>query len=882
VTDLPDRLVEALKDRYTLQRELGSGGMATVYLATDVKHRRPVALKVLRPELAAALGPDRFLREIQFTARLNHPHILPLLDSGEAGGCLYYVMPYAEGESLRDRLSREKQLPVEDALQVAREVADALDYAHAHTVVHRDIKPENILVQAHHAVVADFGIAKAISAAGGEKLTATGVTVGTPEYMSPEQAGGRGQLDGRSDIYALGCVLYEMLAGQPPFTGPTVESVVRQHLTATPPAVSAIRSAVPTRVTSAIQRSLAKAPADRYATASQFGQALSLAPRSEVARWRRLTTIVAIVGAVVVVGLGGYLATHRPPQSPAGPSVSRLVVLPFQNLGAPEDEFFADGITDEITNRLVADSGLDVISRTSAYAFKGQTKTLREIADALGDVSHVLEGTIRTDRGAGESSQVRVTAQLIRVADDTHLWSEGYSAALVPGQVFAVQAQIAERVAQALDVRLLERVRPERPTENLAAYEEFLRGAALLRQCYQVGCPEGRRAAEHFVRATGLDPAFALAHAAASITYSRAFSGASFATKAKEAADLALWLDPDLALGHVAVGQYYYYRLRFGGASDYQRAQREFELAYRSEPGNVEVLRPLGLVRRRLGDWPGAVALFAQVADRDPLEWRAQYDAGVTYLFMRQYDEAERYYDRAISGHAPGWGIGYADKALLQLLRSGDVAKARAVLQGAQGLDWSELCLYDEVGPVPTTTGRATAPRLFCGDSLKALERALNRTSRGDSPGRYYLRKSWLYGRLGNQTLAQVHLDSALAFLRAAAREDPRDAQPHIDLATSYAMLSRKDSAIGEMRRAIDLAPLANDVVNNWRLILKLAALYAQFGEPDAAVEQLDRVLSIPAMVSAPLLRVDPLWDPLRNHTRFQALLAKYEATLAR
>src|SRR5881397_2382350 len=248
------RVQAALAGRYTIERELGRGGMATVYLAQDRKHHRQVAIKVLKPELAAALGPERFLREIDTAARLNHPHILPLHDSGEAEGFLFYVMPYVEGESLRDRLSHEKQLPLGNALQIAREVADALSYAHSHDVVHRDIKPENILLEAGHAVVADFGIARAITAAGGEQLTATGLAVGTPAYMSPEQAAGDSVLDGRSDVYALGCVLYEMLAGEPPFTGRTAESIARQHLAASPARIRVVRPTVPEPLEEAILR----------------------------------------------------------------------------------------------------------------------------------------------------------------------------------------------------------------------------------------------------------------------------------------------------------------------------------------------------------------------------------------------------------------------------------------------------------------------------------------------------------------------------------------------------------------------------------------------------------------------------------------------------
>jgi len=275
-----ERLKTALADRYAIEREIGSGGMATVYLAEDLKHHRQVAIKVLRPELAAALGTDRFLREIEIAAQLRHPHILPLYDSGEADGFLYYVMPYVDGESLRDRLEREKQLAIDDALQVAREVADALSYAHSHGVIHRDIKPENILLESGHAVVADFGIARAVDAAGGDRLTETGIAVGTPAYMSPEQAGGEKDLDGRSDLYSLGCVLYEMLAGQPPFTGPTVESLVHQHLSAEPPNVTAIRPSVPGWVAAALERSLAKTPADRFNPVAQFGEAIS--PRTSV------------------------------------------------------------------------------------------------------------------------------------------------------------------------------------------------------------------------------------------------------------------------------------------------------------------------------------------------------------------------------------------------------------------------------------------------------------------------------------------------------------------------------------------------------------------------------------------------------------------------
>jgi Tol biopolymer transport system component/tRNA A-37 threonylcarbamoyl transferase component Bud32 len=305
MTDIADGIRTALEGRYTIDRELGRGGMATVYLAEDVKHHRQVAVKVLHQELGEVLGKERFLREIEIAAGLSHPHILPLYDSGEADGFLFFVMPLAEDESLRERLDREKQLPIDDALRIAREVADALSYAHSHGVVHRDIKPENILLSSGHAVVADFGIARAVSAAGGDRLTETGMAVGTPSYMSPEQAAGERDLDGRSDLYALGCMLYEMLAGQAPFTGPTTESIIHQHMTVEAPAITSIRPAVPAQLAGVLQRAMAKTPADRFSPAAQFAEALA-APRSAgpVAKHRSWMPALVGVGVILIAVIG--------------------------------------------------------------------------------------------------------------------------------------------------------------------------------------------------------------------------------------------------------------------------------------------------------------------------------------------------------------------------------------------------------------------------------------------------------------------------------------------------------------------------------------------------------------------------------------------------
>jgi predicted ATPase len=394
-----DRLRTALAGRYHIDRELGRGGMATVYLAQDLKHDRPVAVKVLRPELAAGLGVDRFLREIKLAARLTHPHILPLHDSGEADELLFYVMPYLDGESLRDRLTREKQLPVEMAVQIAREVADALSYAHSHDVVHRDIKPENILFQSDHAVVSDFGIARAIGTAGGDNLTATGLAVGTPAYMSPEQAAGSRDLDGRSDIYALACLLYEMLAGQPPFVGPTVESIVRQHLIASPPAVTAVRPGTPAEVARALERALAKTPADRYPTAAAFAAAFAapvaptLQPAARVPRAPNLpappTRLIGRDGELIaLVALlrrdGLRLVTLV---GPGGVGKSRLAV----QAAADVANDFTGGVH-FVALGVISDPAL--VWSAVARALEVREIGVRPVLDAINDHVRALDGRV--------------------------------------------------------------------------------------------------------------------------------------------------------------------------------------------------------------------------------------------------------------------------------------------------------------------------------------------------------------------------------------------------------------------------------------------------------------------------------------------------------
>lgn len=549
------RLATALSRSYVIERELGGGGMATVYLARDLKHDRDVAIKVLRPDLAAGVGAERFTREIRLVARLSHPHILPLYDSGEADGFLYFVMPAMEGASLRDRLEKEKQLPVEDAVQIAREVADALDYAHKHDVVHRDIKPENVMLHGGHAVVADFGIGRVMAtAADAGGLTQTGVTVGTPAYMSPEQASGESSIDGRSDLYALGCMLYEMLTGVQPFTGPTAQAVIAKRFTQTPPQVTVSRDSVPISVSRAVAKLLATTPADRYATGAQFNAALAAA-----------------------------LA------APSGGSAEEksIAVLPFGSLSTnPEDEFFADGVTEEILNALAQIPGLRVAGRSSAFSFKGKNEDLRSVGTKL-NVATILEGTMRRS-----GNRLRITAQLINASDGYQLWSERYDRVLE--DVFEVQDEIATTIASRLRLSLsAERdcrsAKP--PTHDLGAYELYLKGRGLL---YQRGLSIPK-ALECFKQAVALDPLYAQAWAGLADGYTTSgYSGfrpaAEVMPQALDAARRALVLDPELAEAHNALAcPTLLYEL------DLDLAEREFRRALELNPNYPQASAWYGL-----------------------------------------------------------------------------------------------------------------------------------------------------------------------------------------------------------------------------------------------------------------------------------------------
>jgi len=769
-----------ISDRYRVLRQLGRGGMATVYLASDSRYGRDVAIKILNPEISQGVGADRFLREIAVAAKLTHPHIVPLLDSGVAGDMLWFAMPVLDGRTLRERLDQERELSVPEAVRIAREVAGALAYAHARDVVHRDIKPENVLLSSGSAVVADFGLAKSIAASGEQALTHTGIAVGTVVYMSPEQSTGAEQVDGRSDIYSLGCMLYEMLTGEPPYVGKTMQAIIAKRFSDPVPNARRLRSSVSPALDAVIARAMAKSPADRFQTADAFADALTKATESsehgiEPTRRASIPRRAAIAGVslAAVVTLAAIIVPRVRSGGAAGGSHQprSIAVLPFANLSDDkEQEYFSAGMTDELLGALSAIKQLRVAARTSTYAVKNQGSDIRRIGSAL-NVEAVLEGSVRK-----QGDHVRVSVELVSVADGFRIWGETYDKKL--SDVFAMQEQIAQAIVSAVQLQLGDRRAIVRQTtEDVTAYEMYLRGR------HAVDMRTGKSlddAAGWFRQAVDRDPLYARAWAGLADVY--ILQGLNLYAPPKDAyakgeaaARKAVSLDSTLAESHTSLGT-----VRFLFDRDFSGAEAEYQRALALDPSYPAAHYFYALLLLRENS-ERAEQEAKRAQELDPLSPPIAQGVGIIRVGRAHYAEAIEPLRSAITLD-PNYYFPHAWLAVA-LAHAGPAAEAVSEARRAVELNPSSTLVLAYLGEVYALTGDRKS--------------ALGVTARLDSIsatrpvcGVYIAR---IYDRLGDA-------DHAFAWLAraAAAREGQlsqllyADTFPHISHDPRFQTLVRQ------------------------------------------------------------------------------------------
>jgi serine/threonine protein kinase/tetratricopeptide (TPR) repeat protein len=876
-------------DRYQIIEELGKGGMGRVYRVLDKKLKEEIVLKLIKPEIASDKKTvERFSNELKIARKIGHKNVARMFDLNEEKGTHYITMEYVRGEDLKRLIRKIGQLSAGQAMPIAIQVCEGLSEAHRLGVVHRDLKPQNVMVdEGGNARIMDFGIARSLETKG---ITGAGVIVGTPEYMSPEQVEGK-EAGQSSDIYSLGVMLYEMVTGKVPFKGDTPFAIGVKHKSEMPKDPKELNAQIPEDLSSVIMRCLEKDKDKRYQSAREVRSELEniqkgipttervvpkRKPKPGIPRERLKPFMVpGIILLVAVIIFAGYLFFNRMQQKgKAGEEVvaeterrKMIVVLPFENLGSPDDSYFADGMTEEITSRLASVRQLGVISRQTAVQYDRTGKTIKQIGRDLG-VDYALEGTVRWDRSIEGISRVRVTPQLIRVSDDTHLWSERYERVIE--DIFAVQSEIAEKVISQLDITLLE---PERraveakPTDNLEAYHAYLRGMDHLGRAEFIE-ERYRMAAQMFGMAVELDPKFALAHTMLAEAHSRMYHFGFDRTEervsmAKEAVDRALELQPDLSRAYQALGNYYYYCLK-----DYAKALETLSIAEKGLPNSHGILKTTAFIRRRQGEFREAIRLLKKALELSPQDENAVGNIGSTYAALREYSEAEPYFDRYLS-LAPDQLWAYALKAWNYWCWEGETKRARLILDKAP-MKEGAFPFFLRVLLEIIDKNYESALNLLSSSSVEIFEDQYLLLPKSALIGQ-------VYHAMGRTELARASFDIARVLLEREAKERPEDARVHSSLGVVHAFLSQKDEAIRQGKLAVELYPVSKDAMVGPDYVRNLAMIYVLVGENEAALDRLEYLLSIPySDISVPVLRADPTWDSLRGLPRFQKLLKKY------
>ena len=865
---------------YTILEKLGEGGMGVVYLAEDNKLKRRVAIKFLPGHITGnSEERRRFETEAQAAAALNHPNIATIYAIEESNDDIFLVMEYITGRHLKDHI-KSKPLPVAEAVGIALQIARGLKAAHEKGIVHRDIKSANIMSTDNEQVkIMDFGLAKFRDSA---QITKQGTTVGTAAYMSPEQARGE-DADHRADIWSFGIVFYEMLTGHPPFKGDYEQAVIYNLLNEEITPASELNPEIPLEINAIISKCLEKNKEQRYQSISDVLADLQDAAglqkngstvtdpvqfkRKSVGKNKLFVKRAAILAGVVIVLLIAWFYLMPGPDTTE--SVKKmLVVLPFENLGNTDDEYFADGITGEITSKLSGLSGLGVIARSSAMQYKNSAKTLRQIGAELG-VQYVLEGTVQWERAVGGAKRVRVNPELIEIRNATQIWSKPYESNF--SSVFELQANIAATVADALNLTLLKsekKILEEKITQNPEAYDLYLRAN---KYAENIEDEQNSRIAEQlYLKAVSLDENFASAYAGLSTVQSNMYweyyeRSEENLKKSEANAKKALAINPDLPLAHIAMGDYYYH-----GRLEYQSALREYNQALTLQPNNVDASNGIGFVYRRQGKMREAITYFKKTFEFDPRNYTTVYSTGETYVLLREYENAIPYLHKA-SSIIPDSKTPFLELSLCYILMDGNIEQARItilnVMENKIGLDYNQfkyaLYLYD-IYERKFENARTHI------EGIKELNEQF-----------FYMPEALLDALScrfsGEGVQAKLNFESAKQQLLQKIDTQPQDSRLYSALGLAYAGLGQKANAVREGQRAVELLPMDREAWRGSYRLLDLARIYAMVGEPALAIKTIEKLLASPTdALGVWLLKLDPSWDTLRNEQEFQRLLSHY------
>jgi len=865
---------------YEILAQLGAGGMGEVYRAKDFKLKRDVAIKVLPQSLAT--DPDalaRFEREALAVAALSHPNILAIFDFAVQDGVSYAVTELLEGETLRRKLNASP-IPEKQAVDYALQLARGLSAAHEKGIVHRDLKPENLLVSKDgHLKILDFGLAKrteqeetgsGTSSPTASMVTEVGIVMGTLGYMSPEQVKGF-SVDHRSDLFSFGAVLYEMLSGKRAFKRDTAAETMSAILTEEPPELSESGRSISPALDQVVKHCMEKDRSNRFQSAKDIAFALSQASgasgvsgaRSEAFGPRRAGVFIAAAAVLVAIAAGGVFLVQRPRIFPAGASgPKRIAVLPFENLGAPEDEYFADGVADEIRGKLTSLPGVEVIARASSTSYKKTTKTSNQIAQEL-DVRYLLTATVRWQKGTG-ANRVHVSPELVEVKESgapASKWQQPFDAAL--SDVFQVQSDIATKVAQALGVALgtgEEKRLLEKPTLNLGAWDAFLKGEEAWDSMDNDWSSESKLFG-YYDQAVALDPGFAQAWARVAFANSYLYSQSprsEFAERTRQAAEKAAALAPDHPDSYLAAGVYAFHVLR-----DQTRAMEQFSKAQRVAPGNALVLWLTAGYEAGLGRWDAAVEHFSLAERLDPRSVNVKSRFGHTLTRLRRYPEARETFDRGLA--LVPENLSCINGKVTALLGEGDLAGARAVVKAES----------KKIEPTVLIAGMANSGLAFVLDEaqLDLLLRLTPSAFRNDRAD-WGLTLAGAYALKGDAANVRTYAEEARKDIEERLRAAPEQKPLRVYLGVALAYLGRKDEAIREGERGVAHEEgWPSDAWLDPDSQRELARIYMLVGEPEKALDHLEPLLKVPSLLSPGRLRVDPAFDPLRKNPRFQKLV---------